>query len=221
MSSKDRPASVIQKKSTFDFTRKSSSNESTNFFDGRYTPIGKLEILCDDKKDKRKTMKKLKAIAEANIKGRVSAISSNNRRGKKSAGRIERSKQILSRSCERKHSKKKSRPKAVNQIKCPNTSELILNWPFKTNHTSKHEYIKRGFTDSKLDFSKERQSSLESKGKTNKIYKPTQNLTSKYNKLLSKAYHFPYDLNKTVTQDMVSKKIHANSKPTKSKSRNI
>jgi hypothetical protein len=45
LSSKERPASVIQKKSQFDFTRKSSSNDSTHYFEGRYTPIGKLEIL--------------------------------------------------------------------------------------------------------------------------------------------------------------------------------
>ena len=45
MGSKDRPASVIQKKNQFDFTRKSSSNDSAKQFEGRYTPIGKLEIL--------------------------------------------------------------------------------------------------------------------------------------------------------------------------------
>lgn len=49
-SSKDRPASVIQKKAKFDFTRKSSSNDSINHHEGRYTPIGKLEILCEDSK---------------------------------------------------------------------------------------------------------------------------------------------------------------------------
>lgn len=50
-SSKDRPASVIQKKkNTFEFTRKSSSNDSIHRNDGRYTPIGKLEILCEDGK---------------------------------------------------------------------------------------------------------------------------------------------------------------------------
>ena len=48
--SKDRPASVIQKKNNFDFTRKSSSNDSINRHEGRYTPIGKLEILCEDTK---------------------------------------------------------------------------------------------------------------------------------------------------------------------------
>ena len=44
-SSKNRPASVIQQKTKFDFTRKSSSNDSINNIEGRYTPIGKLDIL--------------------------------------------------------------------------------------------------------------------------------------------------------------------------------
>ena len=118
--SKDRPASVIQKKNNFDFTRKSSSNDSINRHEGRYTPIGKLEILCEDSKrlkegkfnvsyflDFRSGKSKLKDIGSSNVKGKSSSISSNNRRGKKSAARIERSKQILSKSCERKSSKSK------------------------------------------------------------------------------------------------------------------
>lgn len=80
MSAKVRPASVI------------------NHFVGRYTPIGKLEMTYDEGKEKKKNMKKLKAITEANFKAKSSSISSNNRRAKKSAGRIERSKQMLSRS---------------------------------------------------------------------------------------------------------------------------
>lgn len=92
MSAKVRPASVV------------------NHLVGRYTPIGKLKMTYDISTKDKKNMKKLKAITEANFKSKSSAISSNNRRtgGKKSAGRIERSKQILSRSCERKSSKKKS-----------------------------------------------------------------------------------------------------------------
>lgn len=117
MSSKERPASVIQKKTQFDFTRKSSSNDSINPFEGRYTPIGKLEILCEDNKDRKKAMKKLKAITEANLKAKSSSVSSNNRRSKKSAGRIERSKQILSKSCERKSSKKKNMESKKNRNK--------------------------------------------------------------------------------------------------------
>lgn len=107
-SSKERPASVIQKKNQFDFTRKSNSNDSVNRFEGRYTPIGRLEILCEDSKDK-KYMKKLKELTEANIKAKnkakSSSLSSNNRRPKKSAARLERSKQMLNKSCERKQSK--------------------------------------------------------------------------------------------------------------------
>lgn len=50
-SSKDRPASVINKpKNNFEFIKKSSSNDSIKRHEGRYTPIGKLEILCEDNK---------------------------------------------------------------------------------------------------------------------------------------------------------------------------
>jgi hypothetical protein len=61
--------------------------------------------------------------------------------------------------------------------------------------------------ESRIGFNQERKSSIESKGQIGKIYKPSQNLTAKYNKLLSKANHFPYDLNKTVTSEMVAKKL--------------
>jgi len=43
-------------------------------------------------------MKKLKVITEAALKAKSSSISSNNRRSKKSAARIERSKQMISKS---------------------------------------------------------------------------------------------------------------------------
>jgi hypothetical protein len=180
----------------------------------------------------KKAMKKLKAITEANLKAKSSSISSNNRRTKKSAGRIERSKQILSRSWERKHSKKKhgdskKRNKVIQiiqtqliNLKTPASTELVFG--LKTNNTTKHEYIKRSNNESKLGFHRDRKSSLEStKAKISKIYDPLsneKNITKKYNKLLVKASHFPYDLNKTVTSDMVTKKIGV--KSTKSKSRN-
>ena len=95
-------------------------------------------------------MKKLKAITEANLKAKSSSMSSNNRRGKKSAGRMERSKHILSRSCERKQSKKKhndskkKRNKVIqiiqNQLinlKTPTSTELVFNWPMKATNTMK------------------------------------------------------------------------------------
>mmetsp|Transcript_35702 Transcript_35702/g.35341 ORF Transcript_35702/g.35341 Transcript_35702/m.35341 type:complete len:233 (-) Transcript_35702:460-1158(-) len=82
MSAKVRPASVV------------------NHLVGRYTPIGKLEMTYDISAKDKKNMKKLKAITEANFKSKSTSMNSNNRRtrAKKSAGRVERSKQILSRS---------------------------------------------------------------------------------------------------------------------------
>ena len=171
MSAKVRPASVI------------------NHFVGRYTPIGKLEMTYDESKDKKKNLKKLKAITEASFKAKSSSMSSNNRRAKKSAGRIERSKQILSRSWERKQSKKKhsegkkKRNKVIqiiqNQLinlKTPTTTELVFNWPMKATHTTKNEFVKRSTNDSRMGFNKERQSSLEStKTKITKIYDSSHN----------------------------------------------
>ena len=102
----------------------------------------------------------------------------------KSVGRIERSKQMLSKSCERtaslprkqskkKHMDSKKKNNKVIQIvqnqcinlKTPNTTELVFNWPMKTNNTVKNEYIKRAMNESKLGFHKDRQNSLESKRK--------------------------------------------------------
>jgi septal ring factor EnvC (AmiA/AmiB activator) len=72
--------------------------------------MGKLEMTYDIS-TKDKNLKKLKAITETNLKSKISSIKNNSRRSKKSAARIERSKQILSRSCERKLSKKRNESK--------------------------------------------------------------------------------------------------------------
>lgn len=139
MSVKKAPKSVQlaswTNKSKFDFTRKSSNdsinrqkaNSKLQRWNCWYTPINKLDFLCDNKdtnishntthnkaSEKLRHFNKLKVISEAANKSKSSSISSNNRRSKKSAARFERSKQILSKSCERKQSKKKH--KKVIQI---------------------------------------------------------------------------------------------------------
>ena len=106
-------------------------------------------------------------------------------------------------------------------LKTPNTTELVFNWPLKTTNTVKNEFAKRDFNDSKIGFLRDRKSSLESQAKWLKIYKPNQNLTTKYNKLLVKATQFPYDLNKTYTCDTIPKQwIKQGRKSSQNKSRN-
>ena len=43
----------------------------------------------------------------------------------------------------------------------------------------KNEFVKRDFNDSKVEFLRDRKSSIESQGKGVKIFKPNQNLTTK------------------------------------------
>lgn len=64
-------------------------------------------------------------------------------------------------------------------LKTPNTAELVFNWPLKTTNTMKNEFAKRDFNDSKVEFLRDRKSSIESQGKGVKIFKPNQNLTTK------------------------------------------
>lgn len=160
-----------------------------------------------------------------NLKSKSTSISSNNRRGKKSAARLERSKQILSKSCERKQSKKK-RNKVIqivqNQcinLKNANTTELIFNWPLKQTNTMKNEFAKRTLNDSKLGFMKERINN-KSNSKTRNMIVDTQiTAKPKYKKLLAKKNDvfedMPSFLNKTVTSEFYPKPL------TTTKSKNI
>lgn len=185
---------------------------------------------------KKKDLKRLKIISEANAKSKSSSISSNNRRAKKSAARIERSKQLLSKSCERKQSKKGKRNKVIqivqNQcinLKTPNTTELIFNWPLKQTNTMKNEFAKRTMNESKLGFIKDRV--VTKPGKTRNMFLDNQHTAkAKYMKLLPKKHDvfddIPAFLNKTVTSDFNSKPLNTTKKTTTkkanlNKSRNI
>lgn len=50
-------------------------------------------------------------------------------------------------------------------LKTPDSTELVFNWPLKTNNTVKNEFAKRVMNDSRLGFARDRQASIESKGK--------------------------------------------------------